>query len=129
MDLSRTLSDEIYFISIATSISFFRVCHSSCLVSGGHVNLAITESYVVILILSYEEVRKIYDQNFRAKDTQFYPDWTIILELVKKLGRTAPQLYKWRKEFDEFRKRKFPCERKIKTYSRARKNPCTEKKD
>lgn len=79
-----------------------------------HVNLAIRESYVVILILFYEEVRKIYDQTFREKDTQFYPDWTTLLPLVKKLRRTAPQLYKWRKEFDEFGEGDFPVKEKLK---------------
>jgi transposase len=33
------------------------------------------------------------------------------------LGVTAPQLYKWRKEFEEFREGSFPGKREFKTNS------------
>ena len=53
-------------------------------------------------------VRKIYDKVFKEKAVQLSYDRTNISELARELGITAPQLYKWRKEFEEFGEGSFP---------------------
>lgn len=47
-----------------------------------------------------KQVRKIYDKAFKEKAVQLSYDRTNISELARELGITAPQLYKWRKEFE-----------------------------
>lgn len=49
-----------------------------------------------------KQVRKFYDKAFKEKTVQLSYDRTNISELARELGVTAPQLYKWRKEFEEF---------------------------
>ena len=49
-----------------------------------------------------KQVRKIYDKAFKEKAVQLSYDRTNVSELARELGVTAPQLYKWRKEFEEF---------------------------
>jgi transposase len=49
-----------------------------------------------------KQVRKIYDKVFKEKTVQLSYEKTNISELARELGVTAPQLYKWRKEFEEF---------------------------
>lgn len=49
-----------------------------------------------------KQVRKIYDIAFKEKAVQLSYERTNISELARELGITAPQLYKWRKEFEEF---------------------------
>jgi transposase len=49
-----------------------------------------------------KQVRKIYDKAFKDKAVQLSYDRTNVLELGRELGVTAPQLYKWRKELEEF---------------------------
>jgi len=39
---------------------------------------------------------------------------TNVSELARELGVTAPQLYKWRKEFEEFGEGSFPGKRNLK---------------
>jgi transposase len=53
-------------------------------------------------------VRKIYDKAFKEKAVQLSYDRTNVSELARELGVTAPQLYKWRKEFEEFGVGSFP---------------------
>ena len=48
-----------------------------------------------------KQKRKIYDKAFKEKAVQLSYDRTNISELARELGVTAPQLYKWRKEFGE----------------------------
>ena len=55
-----------------------------------------------------KQVRKIYDKTFKEKAVQLSYDRTNISELARELGITAPQLYKWRKEFEEFGEGSFP---------------------
>jgi transposase len=55
-----------------------------------------------------KQVRKIYDKAFKEKVVQLSYDRTNISELARELGITAPQLYKWRKEFEEFGEGSFP---------------------
>ena len=55
-----------------------------------------------------KQVRKIYDKAFKEKAVQLSYDRTNISELARELGITAPQLYKWRKEFEEFGEGSFP---------------------
>jgi transposase len=55
-----------------------------------------------------KQVRKIYDKTFKEKAVQLSYERTNISELARELGITAPQLYKWRKEFEEFGEESFP---------------------
>jgi transposase len=49
-----------------------------------------------------KQVRKIYDKAFKEKAVQLSYERTNASELARDLGVTAAQLYKWRKEFEEF---------------------------
>ena len=53
-------------------------------------------------------MRKIYDKAFKEKAVELSYERTNRLELARELGVTAPQLYKWRKEFEEFGEGSFP---------------------
>lgn len=55
-----------------------------------------------------KQVRKIYDRAFKEKAVELSNERTNISELARELGITAPQLYKWRKEFEEFGSGSFP---------------------
>ena len=55
-----------------------------------------------------KQVRKIYDKALKEKAVQLSYDRTNVSELARELGITAPQLYKWRKEFEEFGEGSFP---------------------
>ena len=55
-----------------------------------------------------KQVRKIYDKAFKEKAVQLSYERTNISEFARELGVTAPQLYKWRKEFEEFGEGSFP---------------------
>ena len=55
-----------------------------------------------------KQKRKIYDKAFKEKAVQLRYNRTNISELARELGVTAPQLYKWRKEFEEFGEGSFP---------------------
>jgi transposase len=55
-----------------------------------------------------KQVRKIYDKAFKEKAVQLSYDRTNISELGRKLGVIATQLYKWRKESEEFGEGSFP---------------------
>ena len=49
-----------------------------------------------------KQVRKIYDRVFKEKAVQLSYERHNICELARELVVTAPQLYKWRKEYEEF---------------------------
>ena len=68
-----------------------------------------------------KQVRKIYDKAFKEKAIQLIYERTNISELTIELGVTAPQLYKWRKEFDEFGEGNFPGKGKLKLTSEQEK--------
>ena len=53
-------------------------------------------------------MRKIYDRVFKKKTVQLIYERHKICELDRELGVTAPQLYKWRKEYEEFGQGSFP---------------------
>ena len=55
-----------------------------------------------------KKVRKIYDASFKEQAVQLSYDRTNVSELARELGITAPQLYKWRKEFETFGEGSFP---------------------
>jgi transposase len=55
-----------------------------------------------------KQVRKIYDRAFKEKAVQLSYNRHNISELARELGVTAPQLYKWRKEYEEFGQGSFP---------------------
>ena len=61
-----------------------------------------------------KQVRKIYDKSFKEKAVELSYDRTNISELSRELGITVPQLYKWRKEFEEFGEGSFPGKGKLK---------------
>ena len=61
-----------------------------------------------------KQVRKIYDKAFKEKAVQLSYDRANISELARELGITAPQLYKWRKEFEEFGEGSFSGKGKLK---------------
>jgi transposase len=52
--------------------------------------------------------RKIYDRVFKEKAVQLSYERTNISELSRELCISAPQLYKWRKEYEEFGQGSFP---------------------
>ncbi|MFE3870746.1 transposase [Flavobacterium sp. ZS1P70] len=54
-----------------------------------------------------KQVLKIYDKAFKEKAVQLSYERTIISELARELGVTAPQLYKWRKEFKNLEREVF----------------------
>ncbi|MFV8271518.1 transposase, partial [Flavobacterium sp. GT2N3] len=55
-----------------------------------------------------KQVRKIYDRAFKEKAVQLSYERHNISELARELGVIAPQLYKWRKEYEEFGQGSFP---------------------
>ena len=55
-----------------------------------------------------KHVRKIYDKAFKEKAVQLSYERTNISEFDRELEITAPQLYKCRKEFEEFGEGSFP---------------------
>ena len=55
-----------------------------------------------------KQVRKIYDKAFIEKAVQLSYERINVSELVRELGVTASQLYKWRKELEEFGEGSFP---------------------
>lgn len=59
-------------------------------------------------------MRKIYDRVFKEKAVQLSYERHNISELARELGITAPQLYKWRKEYEEFGQGSFPGNGNIK---------------
>jgi transposase len=54
-----------------------------------------------------KQSRKIYDRAFKEKVVQLSYERHNISELAQ-LGITAPQLYIWRKEYEEFGQGSFP---------------------
>jgi|SRR5680860_603872 len=61
-----------------------------------------------------KQTRKIYDRAFKEKAVQLSYERHNISELARELGVTAPQLYKWRKEYEEFGQGSFPGNGKLK---------------
>ncbi|MFV8337340.1 IS3 family transposase [Flavobacterium sp. RSP29] len=55
-----------------------------------------------------KQVRKVYDKAFKEKAVQLSYERTNVSEMARELGVTAPQLHKWRKEFEEFGEGSFP---------------------
>ena len=49
-------------------------------------------------------MHKIYDKAFKEKAVQLSYERTNLSELARYLGVSAPQLYKWRKEWRSFEK-------------------------
>ena len=75
-----------------------------------------------------KQVRKIYDKAFKEKAVQLSYERTNISELARELGVTAPQLYKWRKEFEEFGEGSFPGKGNLKLSPEQEKTNELEKK-
>ncbi|MFV8271356.1 transposase [Flavobacterium sp. GT2N3] len=68
-----------------------------------------------------KQVRKVYDKAFKEKAVQLNYERTNVSELARELGVTAPQLYKWRKEFEEFGEGSFPGKGNLKLSSEQEK--------
>ena len=64
-----------------------------------------------------KQVRKIYDKAFKEKAVQLSYGRTNVSKLARQLGIIAPQLNKWRKEFEDFEEGSFPGKGKFKTNS------------
>ena len=75
-----------------------------------------------------KQVRKIYDKSFKEKVVQLSYERTNISEFARELGITAPQLYKWRKEFEEFGEGSFPGNGNLKLTAEQEKIHELEKK-
>lgn len=75
-----------------------------------------------------KQVRKIYDKSFKEKVVQLSYERTNISEFARELGVTAPQLYKWRKEFEEFGEGSFPGNGNLKLTAEQEKIHELEKK-
>jgi transposase len=61
-----------------------------------------------------KQTRKIYDRSFKEKAVRLSYERNNISEFARELGVTAPQLYKWRKEYEEFGLGSFPRNGKLK---------------
>lgn len=61
-----------------------------------------------------KENRKTYDRNFKEKAVQLSYERDNISQLAKELGITAPLLYKWRQDYQEFGTGSFPGKGKLK---------------
>jgi transposase len=61
-----------------------------------------------------KQMRKIYDRIFKEKTVELSYERHNISELARELGIIALQLYNWRKELEEFRRRSFPDNGKLK---------------
>jgi len=61
-----------------------------------------------------KQTRKIYDRAFKEKAVQLSYERHNISELARELGVAAPQLYKWRKEYEEYVQGSFPGNGKLK---------------
>ena len=61
-----------------------------------------------------KQTRKIYDRAFKEKAVHLSYERHNISELARELGVTAPQLYKWRKEYEEYGQGSFPGNGKLK---------------
>jgi transposase len=61
-----------------------------------------------------KENRKTYDRNFKEKAVQLSSQRDNISQLAKELGITAPLLYKWRQDYQEFGTGSFPRKGKLK---------------
>ena len=62
-----------------------------------------------------KQVRKIYNKAFKEKAVHLIYMRINISELARESGITAPQLYKWRQEFEEFGEGSFPGKGNIKS--------------
>jgi len=61
-----------------------------------------------------KQTRKIYDRAFKEKVVQLSYERHNISALARELNVKAPQLYKWRKEVEEFGIGSFPGNGKLK---------------
>jgi transposase len=68
-----------------------------------------------------KQVHSIYDKAFKEKALQLSYENTNVSKLHRVLGVTAPKLYKWRKEFEEFGEGIFPGNGNLKLTSEQEK--------
>ena len=61
-----------------------------------------------------KKIRKVYDRVFKEKAVQLSYERHNISELARELGINAPQLYNWRKEYEELCQGSFPGNGNIK---------------
>lgn len=75
-----------------------------------------------------KELRKTYDRVFKEQAVQLSFERNNVSELARELGITAPLLYKWRKDYQEFGTGSFPGKGNLKLSPEQEKIHDLEKK-
>lgn len=73
-------------------------------------------------------IRKKYDRTFKERAVELSKDRKNISELARELGVSAAQLYKWRKESEDFGSGSFPGNGNIKQTPEQERISALEKK-
>ncbi|MEN5197501.1 transposase [Sphingobacterium faecium] len=74
------------------------------------------------------KIRKKYDRTFKERAVELSKDRKNISELARELGLSAAQLYKWRKESEDFGSGSFPGNGNIKQTPEQERISALEKK-
>lgn len=74
------------------------------------------------------KIRKKYDRTFKERAVELSKDRKNISELARELGVSAAQLYKWRKESEDFGSGSFPGNGNIKQTPEQERISALEKK-
>lgn len=74
------------------------------------------------------KIRKKYDRTFKERAVELSKDRKNISELARELGVSAAQLYKWRKESEDFGSGSFPGNGNIKQRPEQERISALEKK-
>lgn len=74
------------------------------------------------------KIRKKYDRTFKERAVELSKDLKNISELARELGVSAAQLYKWRKESEDFGSGSFPGNGNIKQTPEQERISALEKK-
>ena len=74
------------------------------------------------------KIRKKYDRTFKERAVELSKDRKNISELARELGVSAAQLYKWRKESEDFGTGSFPGNGNVKQTPEQERISALEKK-
>ncbi|MEN5436776.1 MULTISPECIES: transposase [Sphingobacterium] len=74
------------------------------------------------------KIRKKYDRTFKERAVELSKDRKNISELARELGVSAAQLYKWRKESEDFGAGSFPGNGNVKQTPEQERISALEKK-
>jgi len=74
------------------------------------------------------KIRKKYDRTFKERAVELSKDRKNISELARELGVSAAQLYKWRKESEDFGSGSFPGNGNVKQTPEQERISALEKK-